>query len=163
MTDLVSTLNAFVAEAREMRAGLPPMPGAQAAPYEVHEYLLDVRRRIDRVEFLLTQALRIRSATRQAATQTAREAEDAWDDAILRVRSSPVRRGDEYTSAKERAAAANLATVDARRDARGRADDHAFVEEHVEILRLAHRGLDGVRHDTLTVLRLVQFESHLER
>jgi hypothetical protein len=163
IADLVTTLDQFVNEARDLRTGIPTMPGTQAAPHEVHEYLLDVRRRLDRVEHLLATASRVRAHARRFAARDAQAAEDDWDDAVLKVRSAPVRRGDEFSSARERAAEANLASMTARRTARDSAENAALADECVEVLRLIHRGLDGVRHDTLTLLRLLQFESHLER
>lgn len=163
VSQVLTDLGEMVREARTLRASLGPMPGSQAAPHEVHEYLLDVRRRLDRTEQHLVQALRVRNATRRLGTAAGHVAEDDWDAAILRIRKAPVRRGDEYSSARERTAEANLATVDVRRQARDRAGDLDLAEGTVEVLRLIHRGLDGVRHDTLAVLRQVAFESHLER
>ncbi len=157
------SLDDMMAEARLLRSGLPDMPGVQAAPHEVHEYLLDVRRRLDRIEQLVAVAVRIRATARRFAQRKNDSAESAWDEAIVRIRNAPVRRGDEFSSARERAAEANLATIALRRTARDGAEALSHAEEAHEHLKLLHRGLDGVRHDTLTVLRSVQFESHLER
>lgn len=159
--ELNATMFDYFTEAKQLRDGLPAMPDTHAAPYEVHDYLLDVRRRLDRVEHLLGAAARVRSAARGFATRAGYEADDEWDAAIVKINNRPVVR--EFSSARERAAEANLATLDARRRARESAAYLAIADDAVESLRLIHRGLDGVRHDTLTILRLVQFESHLER
>lgn len=163
MTDIAAILHGYVTEARTLRAGLDPLPGSESAPADIVEYLRNVRARIDRVEHLLTTTVVLRGRAVRVATARTQDADDDWDEAIVRVRSAPVRRNDEYSSARERNAEANLATLEARRVAREAAEFQHLCEEAVEALRLIHRGLDGVRHDTLTVLRLAQFESHLER
>ncbi len=161
--EIPAVLDEYLSEAQDLRTSLPPMPDTQAAPAEVHDYLLDVRRRLDRMEHLLATAVRVRGRVRRAAANATHQADDDWDEAILKVRAAPVRRHDEYSSAKERSAEANLATMTARRAARAAADLASTCDEAAEVLRLLHNGLDNVRRDTLTVLRLVQFESHLER
>lgn len=163
MSALSETLDELIEEARTLRAGIGAMPGTEAAPVDVHEYLLDARRRLDRVEQILSSAIRVRARVRRAHAEASAEVEDAWDEAITRIRSSPVRRNDEYSSAKERAAEANLHTIAVRRAARLTADALSRAEEAVEVLRLLHKGLDAARYDALVLLRLVQFESHLER
>lgn len=152
----------YIEEAQQLRA-VDTMPGTQAPPHQIHDYLLDVRRRLDRVEHILALATRARAVAKRTASQAAAAAEEAWDDAILKIRNNPVRRGDEYSSARERAAEANLACLSERRTAKAAADSLTYADELVDIVRLIHRGLDGVRQDTLALLRLVQFESHLER
>lgn len=158
----LSVVETYTDEARALRA-VDPMPDTQAPPHEVHAYLLDVRRRLDRVEQILAVTTRARAAVKRVAVDTAAAAEDAWDTAILKVRNNPVRRGDEYSSARERAAEANLECLSARRAARRATESLSHAEELLDVVRLLHKGLDGVRQDTLTTLRLVQFESHLER
>ncbi len=154
----------LIAEVRNLRTSLPPMPDTHASPADLHDYLLDVRRRMDRVEHIVGLVARIRAALKRRATAAHEEAEDAWDAAITLQRNQPVRRAaEEYSSARERAAEANLAILPIRRAARDAATDLAYADEAHDLVRLVHRGLDGVRHDTLTVLRLVQFESSMER
>jgi hypothetical protein len=163
MTALASSLDDLIGEAQNLRAALPEMPDTHASPHEVHDYLLDVRRRLDRVEHLFAVCIRVHARTKRSAAQITAELDDAWDEAILKVRTAPVRRGDEYSSAKERAAEANLVTLAARRAARTAAENVLRADEALAVLRLLHRGLDGVRQDALTILRALVFESHLER
>ncbi len=161
--DVVTTLNTFITEVQLLRAELPPMPQVDAPPSDVHEFLLNVRRRLDRVEHLYSSAIRIRGRAHEAATAAGHEAQDDWDNAILRIRAAPVRRNDEYSSAKERSAEANLATMTTQRSHRAALALARTCDTAVDVLRLLHRGLDGVRQDALAILRHVQFESHLER
>ncbi len=155
-------VDTFLAEANQLRA-VDPLPDTQAPPHEVHAYLLDVRRRLDRLEEILALATRARAVAKRKATLATAKADEDWDSAVLTIRNRPVRRGDEYSSARERAAEANLECLLARRAARRATESLSHADELVDVLRLLHKGLDGVRQDTLTTLRLVQFESHLER
>lgn len=164
MSGLAERMDPLVAEARELRSTLPPMPDTHASVADMHDYLLDVRRRMDRIEYIVGLVARIRAAVKRLAVSTGEAADDAWDEAIVAVRNKPVRRAnEEYSSARERAAEANLDIFAIRREARNAAENLAHADEALDAVRLIHRGLDGVRHDTLTVLRLVQFESSMER
>ncbi len=162
MPDLVDTLHGYLAEASLLR-GESLVPNSGAAPIELQDHLLDVRRRLDRVEHLLATVVRLTARAERAATALKHEAADDWDEAALKTLSAPVRRGDEYTSAKERAAQANLATITAQRRAREATEAVSHCKEAETVLRLTHNGLNDTRHDTLALLRLLTFESHLER
>ncbi len=159
----VAEFDGWVREVQSLRDEIEPMPPVDAPPRQVHEHLLNVRQRLDRVEHLLSLSMRLRSLARRLAVKTAGEAQEDWDNAILRVRAQPTRQGGEFSSAKERYAEANLATLTAQRQARHAADVAQRADDAVEVIRLHHRALDAIRQDTLTVLRLLQFESHLER
>ncbi len=39
----------------------------------------------------------------------------------------------------------------------------ALADEAYDYLKTAHRGLDGVRHDVISIVRSFSFESNLER
>ncbi len=160
--DLPAVLAGYVGEVLALRLGVDTSQ-VGVAPALTMDHLLDVRRRLDRVEELLTQAIRVRAHAQRAATTAQVTAEDAWDTAIGQVRAAPVQPGGEYSSARERHATANLAVLDLRHAARRAAEQAHRCEEAVEVIRLAHRGLDGVRADALAVLRTLAFESHLER
>lgn len=156
MTDLED----FVGEAQQLRQ-LPELPGGYATPGQLMEYLLDVRRRQDRIEELLRIAIRAKAIAERRHTAAQADADEAWDKAAMERRNIPVQM--EYVSAKERAAAVNLDTLAQRRQARQLANLVHECAEVVDILRLTHRGIDSVRQDVLTILRALQFESHLER
>jgi hypothetical protein len=163
MSDEVrAALAAYMETALELRFGVA-LPVSQSAPSEISECLLDVRTRLDRVEAMYTGAIRIKARAHRAAAHAKATFDDAWDTAAVDRRTAPVRRGDEYATAKERHAEANLATLDLRHSSRAADELAHHCDEAVDVLRLAHRGLDGVRQDILTMLRAAQFESHLER
>jgi len=160
--DLGAALDALVTEALRLRHD-GKLPTAPAAPVAVLDALLDVRARLDRLEELLTQALRVRAGAHEAAALATATAEDAWDSEISRLRNAKVRPGDEYSTARERHAQANLGTLELRRAARQAEDASRRCERAVEVIRVAHRGLDGVRGDLLAWLRATAFESNLDR
>lgn len=161
MTDLVQVLTGYVREVLDLRMGAE-LP-ATVAPADALASLQDIRRRIDRAEELHSRAIRVRARAHRAAHAADAEADDAWDQAIKRVRGQPVTPGGEYASARERHAAANLDIIDLRHTARRARETAHHCDEALDVIRLAHRGLDGVRQDALAVLRTYAFESHLER
>lgn len=156
------SLQSMVDEALEHRitAILPPV-GASSAM--VQESLHAVRQRLDRVEELLGKALTLRARAHSRATNAQHVLDDAWDLAAQRRRTAPVAFGAEYTSARERNAEANLATLDQRAAQRIHADAAQRCDNAVEFLRLTYRGLEGIRQDHHMILRALQFESSLDR
>lgn len=160
-TDTRAVLDMMVREAISLRfdTKLPVYPAA--APL-VLEALLEVRSRLDRVEELLGQVVRMRSRVAERANLATATVGDAWDSEATRMRQAPVSMG-EYSSAKERAAEANLAVLDLRREQRSAAELLAACESARDVIRLSHSGLEGLRHDLRTWLHALSFESHLDR
>lgn len=156
-------LGEFIEEAFALRFQLGEWP-ANAAPAEVLARLLDIRSRLDRVDELLFRAVRIKSEVGRVHTRAHVAAEAAWDQASVATRRAPAVRGSgEFTGPRERYAEANLATLGQRRSSRQAEEVKSFADEAVEVLRIAQRGLDGARQETLQMLRSLQFESNLER
>ena len=69
--DFTTLLTGHVRETLDLRLGAE-LPTVHAAPSEVLGNLLDVRRRIDRVEELLSQVLRARARAQRAAKRVSR-------------------------------------------------------------------------------------------
>lgn len=164
--DIRTTVEAYIAEALELRVAVEvPAPGSD--PKRVLESLLSTRQRLDRVEELLHRALRIRHRVQRSLTIVRAQHDDARDTALTNAkqqRGGPVTRdNDQYTSAQERNAEANLATLELRRTLRQAEEVASYCDEAVDLLRLAHRGLEGVRVDHMTIVRSTQFESTLDR
>lgn len=159
---IFDVLQRHVAEALATRynAGLPEVG---ADPRTLLESLQHARRSLDRVEELLTQTMRLRAATQRVASHAGNEFDDAWDQAAVARKNAPVIHGGEFSSARERTAEANLATLDLRNTARRAGDLAHRCDEAVDLIRLAHRGLEGLRQDHLAILRHLQFESTLDR
>jgi len=159
---VTEVLQGYIRDALELRL-CTDLPTVASAPVDIQTYLLDVRRRQDRVEELLRLSLRIKSRARRAADAANAAVEDAWDQAAVAARQSPVQRGNEFFSARERAAVANLEVLDLRREARRAAELAHICDEAAEVIRSAYWGLSGVREDVRELLRTHLLESHLER
>ncbi len=157
-----AALDEHVAEVLAIRYGVD-LPEVGTDPRTVLQSLQHTRRSLDRVEELLSRTVRIRARAQRMATHAGNVFDDAWDTAAQQRRTNPVVHGGEYSSARERTAEANLATLDLRVGARSTAELAHRCDEAVEVIRLAHRGLESVRQDHLAVLRALQFESSLDR
>lgn len=158
--ELSGLLDDYRAEVIELRMGAV-LPGAYASTQDLLDSLLDVRQRVDRVEEILGNVLRLRATAALKHTAIRIQVDDAWDEAAVRQRASSVR--DEYSSAKERTAATNLEVLDLRRIERVADGVTRRCDEAVEFIRLRYRGLTDVRQDLLTIIKARQFESSLDR
>lgn len=158
--ELRSVLSRHNDECIRLRMGAV-LPRPDASTGELLDALLDVRRRLDRMEELLVTVLQLRGLAARTHTALRIQADDAWDEVAVRQRQAAVR--DEYSSAKERAAAANLDVLDLRRAERAGERTLRLCDEAVESIRTRYRGASDVRQDILAVVRIRQFESAMER
>lgn len=158
--DLDALLTDYRRETTTLRMGVQ-LPGPHAAPETILDCLLDVRKRLDRVEALLGYTMQLRAEAHRTHTAVRIVADDAWDEAAVRLRSMGVR--DEFSSAKERTAATNLEVISERRVERKAAEAARSCDEAVDYIRLRHRGLADVRMDLLSAIRSQQFETTLDR
>jgi hypothetical protein len=169
LSDLEATLVGWAAEALDLRFGVvagraaPDLPPPQSGPSDVLEQLRAVRARLDGVERLLGSATRARGRAQRAATEAKALAEHAWDETANRARSGGARRGGEYEGARERYADWNLATIPQQRAARAAERLAGVATESLDVVRLTHRGLEGLRNDLHLMLRAMNVESALER
>lgn len=137
------------------------VPQMGDGPEKFAEALLVARACLDRVEEILSAATAMASGARIAAREKAEAADDELDKVIDR-RS---KRARDFEAARERIAAARLDNevfpkIAEARSAQKVADMAASIEARV---RLAHRGLDGMRQDLAAALRHVSWESSLDR
>ncbi len=158
--DLGQTLDDAMREAVALRIG-GNLPGPAATVGEVLECLLDVRQRLDRLEELYGNAMRIRAEAQRVLTACRIEVEDAWDAAAVRNRRAFDR--DEYSSAKERIAYANLEVLDLRRAERIAERNARRCDEATDFLRLRYHGLGRLRQALTAGIRALQFEQSLDR
>lgn len=159
---ITNYLTKVVSEVISLRYGasLPPtFSGAQ----QVLDSLVDVRRRLDRVEELLVYTIQIKGRAHSENELKKSQADQHWAEALRQGKRSPVMRGNEYEGPRERYAEADLATLNERREARQSQDLEDFANSCLDVIRTAHRGLDGLRQDHLAVLRAAQMENALER
>jgi hypothetical protein len=160
LISLQSLLEEHIKEAVKLRMGVQ-LPNDFAAVGALMETLLDVRARLDRLEEVLGSALRWKAAMYQTATACKVEFEDAWDTAASANRSAAAR--DEYSSARERAATVNLATLDVHKASRQADLNAKMCDDAVDYIRLRYNGLSALRHDLIALIKAQQFETSLER
>jgi len=158
--DLRQILDKSVDECVRLRMAAQ-LPGVDASSKELLDCLLDVRARMDRVEELLATGLQLRGLAARKHTVLRIQVDDAWDEVAVRQRQHAVR--DEYSSARERAAVANLEVLDLRRLERGAELHTRLCDEAVESIKLRLRGLGDVRQDVMAIIRTRQWESTLDR
>jgi hypothetical protein len=151
--------NQWLAEVARLRKVGVPEPGD--GPEKYGRALLEARAALDRVEEILSAATAMSSAAKLRARELAEAADDALDTAV----AARMKRAREFEGARERLADARLSVlgagqIQAARAAQKVADMAADIEARV---RLAHRGLDGLRQDLAAALRHVSWESNLDR
>lgn len=133
-------------------------------PYQVVEQLSRVRATLDRIEELLVLATRAKASLTRAHRTTKDEQQLAWDQHV--TSQSALKRPvltQEYVTGKEKFAEANLATLELQRAERKSLEVLSFAEEALDVIRIIHRGLEGIRQDLLAQIRAIQVESQLER
>lgn len=163
---LMERFTPLLDEALTLR-GEVSLPREDMSPSDLQQLLHDVRSRLDRVEHILTTAIRIKGRASRATTRITAELEDAWDAASREGRARPAavrgRGNDDFVAPRERYADNNLATLPMKRAARDAAETLSVAEECLEVLRIAHRGLDGLRRDVDAVLQAQRVERSIER
>jgi hypothetical protein len=163
-SDLNPNLEALLSEALGLRSGLS-LPSINQGPVEVLERLIDVRTRLDRVEELLSRAVRFRTAVRSRLKEASGSLDEAWATKVAQpsARRRVASDGWGGSAPRERYAEADLATLDEKRNVRRLEQWFDQVNDAVEVIRQAHRGLDTTRQDLHLILRAISVESALER
>lgn len=164
-TDLNPNLEALITEALGLRSGLV-LPSIDQGPVEVLERLIEVRTRLDRVEELLSRAVRFRTAVRVRLKEASGSLDEAWASKVAQpaaVRRRAASDGWGGAAPRERYAEADLATLEEKRNVRRLEQWFDQVNDAVEVIRQAHRGLDTTRQDLHLILRAMSVESSLER
>lgn len=167
---LEAQLKEMIEEALELRygtAGDPDgtldLPPSSSSQQDVLETLLRVRARADRLEEIYARLIRTRADGNRRFTLAKATAQEAWNDHLGQQRRASARRGGEFEGPRERYAEADLATLSQQREQRAAERLVSHIEEALDVVKLAHRSLDGFRQDVLAILRSYAFESHLER
>lgn len=160
-SEIQGYLDTAVQEATKHRTGKTEL-GPEATYPDVLDALVDLRKRYDRVEEIYRNVLQLRHRATLLKNQRQAEASDAWNAAVLRVRQTSVRAGDEFMGPRERYAEADLMTLEEKLKAR-QADALAeSASTALECVRTILRGLDGTRQDHLTWLRTLNIASSIE-
>lgn len=149
----------WVAEARQLResvsADILAVDNAPAA-------LLALRTVVaaqDRVDVLQADARAVMGRARRARDQVAAEAQDQVDAA----QADQSARRIEYQSSADRKAAANLAAIEDRRNARLLDRAHDVAREGYDAITAYHWQLNALREDLRATLNVFRFENSLDR
>jgi hypothetical protein len=121
------------------------IPNFQADAVEIHSALIDTQDRLSRIERLLSNAVRVKAAADRKVAMFKMNYQEQWDRAIVKVNSRPTL--NEYATGKEKAAEANLATLEVQRQLRREEELQSFANEAVDVIKLHYYGLDKVRQD----------------
>lgn len=158
-------LREAVRQVRKLR-DVGPLPAVEHGPAAVLGMLQLVRERLDEVETVLSQVSAFRTGARALSREADALVDDTWAEKVgqgstPRARVSFNAGFDE--APRERYAKADVAVLGERRKARRRARVLEAANDAVEQVRLAHRGLDGVRTDLYMLLRAMGIEGRFER
>jgi hypothetical protein len=123
---------------------------------EVHTAVINVGIVLSQIESFLSKAIRAKAASDRKVTVFKMQYQEKWDRAIVKVNSRPTL--SEYATGKEKAAEANLATLNEARQLRVEEELQAFAAEAVDVIRLHYYGLDKVRQD---LRKRLDFESNV--
>jgi len=144
ISELRTNLESFIEEAIDIRFAFL-IPNFESGPVELHEALVSVQQTLTQLEKLLSQAVKAKAALDRKEAHVKMVWQEAWDRAIVAANKKPT--FNEYTTGKEKAAEANLATFNEARTLRNLQEDCSFANEAVDVIRLHYYGLDKVRQD----------------
>jgi hypothetical protein len=130
---------------------------------EVLAALVNLRKRLDRIEGLYIEVSRIRAKmyTTKAVYKTI--SDDAWDIASIKKRKSSAVWGSDYSGKEERYAEIKREIMKELKETRLAEEMFTFADDAYKMIRTLHSGLDGTRQDLLAWLRTFKIESSMER
>jgi hypothetical protein len=141
------------------------VPPHDADPPAVHSALRDgLRPRLDRAEVIMAEVARYRRRARAAADDSARAADDAYDEALAKMSGPAARGGREYESIKDREVLARVKASPLRKQARAAERFADLADEAETAMRGMFFGLRDIRKELLTSLdSYLPWLSHLEQ
>lgn len=123
---------------------------------DLHRALVNIQDNLTMLEKTLGSVTGIKAALDRSVAHARLVWQEAWDRAI----SKPSKRISltEYATGKEKAAEANLASLEEARELRQREELLSLANEAVDVVRLHYYGLDKVRQDLRKRLDLSQMD-----
>lgn len=150
-------LAAWLDEARTLRDGLE-VPAPEDGPHALHRQLVQARRALDRVETIVADLIRLRGRSSDAVRSAKARLRRAEDVAL----QGRTRGFDQYVSARERMAWLTAKTSTEQDDLLNVETFDARVATVLDEARLLYRGVDAVRRDVDSRMRLMSIETRLE-
>lgn len=144
-------------EAHELRWSVS-IGSMDDAPVQMHETLLKVRAVQDRLEAIVTTLMGKAALLKQDLTDTTNDLEDAWNE---QARSS---HGFQFNDTAPRERYARYASETLNESIAKRRAEKAYgqVDVALQICKLYHRGIEGLRRDLDMRLRLYAWDTKLE-
>lgn len=166
VSQILETLSSAVAPAlisalEEASQARNLVKGGEATdgPSDLHDQLLHNRRQIERLEHLTGQFLLLKARSAQQVASR----KGAYDDAYMAAATKKAVGFTDYTSAKEKDAHYNLATLAETLELRKANALYRDVESAWDFCRILLRGAEGVQRDLELRLRIISLNSSLER
>lgn len=150
---------ALLNEARELRESLPSGSLADT-PADIHAQLLKARAVLDRMEQILAHIIVMKNVSAQQSRAAKAEYEDAWGEVATHA---AVGFSHENAAPRERYAKYDQSTVKQQVAAREAENYDSRVWMTLDIVKMWHRSIDGLRQDLNTRLRIVSLNTSLER
>jgi hypothetical protein len=150
------TLKEWREEARELRESVGELNGGDSLQ-TLHEHLIAARRAQTRLEALMADCALLRSRIRKLLLDLDAVYEDKFAENVLNDRTG------EYQSAKAQDARYKAGALSELRNVRQVKNWLTDVEEVYEFIRTKYWGLDAVRDDLKSLVRIISLESQLER
>ncbi len=127
-------------------------------PVDLHNALVNIQRSLTYLEDYLSKSMRAKLMLERKLNSAKMNYQESWDKAIVKTLNRPTL--SEYSTGKERAAEANLATLTQVIALRKLEEVKSFADEAVDIIRLHYYGLDKVRQDIRKRLDLAQADAY---
>jgi|SRR6187402_347813 len=141
---LQTKLVEFIEQAVELRFKFN-LVDISADPITLHNSLVAVQETLSELESLLSKSMRAKASLDRRTFKARSSHQEMWDRAISVTNNRPTL--SEYATGKEKAAEANLATLESARTLRREEEMLSYAVEAVEIIRLHYYALDKIRQD----------------
>ena len=129
------------------------------SPMDLHDQLLHNRQQIERLEFLTSELVLLKSRT----VQEVQNRKGLYDDAYTAAATKPSIGFADFASAKEKDAHFALGAMDEQINLRKAEKLHRDVDSAWDYTRILLRGAEGVQRDLELRIRLISLTSSLEK
>lgn len=157
-------LRGYLGEALDLRYSVSAVPQGADQP-ALFKALQDYRARLDRIEYLMVQAVILKGRALVAVRAVQEEAQEKWDENLVKAnskRAASLVASQDFVAPKEKYAAANLATLENRRSVRLAEEELSWAETVSDALTKMYRGLDSSRQDLLTRIKAIPMVNSME-
>lgn len=166
-SELESSVQEWATEAIELRFGSGEDPqgplyplGPEAKVHEQTDFLYRVKKRVERVDLLYSNAIQAKARARRAQESAQFDATKAYEEAMRKNQAS---RTADFITRDERVADASLDSFEQKRIAHHAGRLVSITSEAYDVIREMHWQLEALRKDVRAMIHAQNFESSLER